>query len=223
MSTTDQTNICTETENESPTSTRDLEAIKIEIKKYQERSNEAYLEIGRLLLKVKRIKPHGRWIPWIIDNTDFSVCKAQRLMRVAVWADGNEAPVPHLDFTKAYLLSRLTGNDLKSFLQNFHHVGGKYTKNLESMTRKELEDAIRNYVKSKGRESPSTHRSQQVESHALTEDEFLDRFGRIKSDVSELATLIGSDSAGYGVFVSDLCELCQDIIQRLSPDDVEGS
>lgn len=63
MSTTDQTNICTEVENESPTSTRNLEAIKIEIKKYQESSNKAYLEIGRLLLEVKRIKTHGQWIP----------------------------------------------------------------------------------------------------------------------------------------------------------------
>ena len=200
-----------------------LNNIKGEIAQCQKNYEQAYLEIGRLLLEVKRIKPHGQWIPRIRDNTDFSVCKAQRLMRVTVWADENEAPVPHLDFTKAYLLSRLTGNDLKSFLQNLYHVGGKCAKNVESMTRKELEYAIRNYVKSKGRESLSTQETQQVESHALAEDEFLDRFGRIKSDVSELATLIGSDSAGYGAFVSDLCELCQDIIQRLSPDDVEGS
>lgn len=223
MSTTDQTNICTETENESPTSTRDLDAIKIEIKKYQERSNEAYLEIGRLLLEVKRIKTHGQWIPWIIDNTDFSVCKAQRLMRVAKWIDGNEAPVPHLDFSKAYILSRLTGNDLKSFLQSFHHVGGKYAKNVEVMTRKELEKAVRHFLKSKGHESPSTQGPQRVESHTSAEDAFLDRFDRIKSDVSELANLVGNDSAVYGTFASDLCELCQDIIQRLSSDDMEGS
>ena len=223
MSTTDQTNIRTETENESPTNTDKLEAIRIEIKKYQERSNEAYLEIGRLLLEVKKIKPHGQWIPWIIDNTDFSVCKAQRLMRVAVWADGNEAPVPHLSFSKAYILSRLSRDDLKNFLQSLYHVGDKCAKNVESMTKKELQKAVQNFLKSKGHESLSTQGAQQVESHTSVEDAFLDRFDRIKSDVSELATLIGSDSAGYGVFVSDLCELCQDIIQRLSPDDVEGS
>lgn len=170
MSTTDQTNICTETENESLTSTRDLEAIKIEIKKYQERSNEAYLEIGRLLLDVKRIKPHGEWIPRITGNTDFSVCKAQRLMRVAKWIDGNEAPVPYLDFSKAYILSRLTGNDLQTFLQRFHHVGDKHAKSVEAMTKKELKTAVHDYLKSKGLKSSSTQGSQQAESHTSAKD-----------------------------------------------------
>lgn len=202
---------------------QELDIIKGKIVQCQQNYEQAYLEIGRLLLDVKRIKPHGEWIPWITGNTDFSVCKAQRLMRVAKWIDGNEAPVPYLDFSKAYILSRLTGNDLKSFLQSFHHVGGKYAKNVEAMTRKELKKAVRHFLKSKGRESPSTRRSQQVESHALAEDEFLDRFGRIKSDVSELASLVGNDSAVYGTFASDLCDLCQEIIQQLSSNEVEDS
>lgn len=225
MSTTGQANVCTttETENESPTNTCDLETIKIEIKKYQESSNEAYLEIGRLLLKVKEIEAHGRWIPWIKENTDFSICKAQRLMRIAKWIDGNEAPVPHLDFSKAYILSRLTGNDLETFLQRFHHVGGKCAKNVESMTKTELAKAVHNYLKSKGHKSSSDQGSQQAESHTSTEDDFLNRFDRIKSDVSKLASLVEDNSAGYGNFATELCELCQEIIQQLSSDDVEDS
>lgn len=202
---------------------QELDIIKGKIVQCQQNYGQAYLEIGRLLLDVKRIKPHGEWIPWIIDNTDFSVCKAQRLMRVAVWVDGNEAPVPHLDFSKAYILSRLTKDDLKSFLQNRYHVGGKYAKNVESMTKKELEEAVRIFLKSKGQESPSTQEPQRVESHASVEDDFLDRFDRIKNDVSELANLVGNDSATYGTFASELCDLCQEIIQQLSSNEVEDS
>ena len=204
-------------------SDQELSIIKEKIIQCQEKGEQSYLEIGRLLLEVKRIKPHGQWIPWIKENTDFSICKAQRLMRIAKWIDGNEAPVPHLDFSKAYILSRLTGNDLETFLRRFHHVGGKCAKNVESMTKTELAKAVHNYLKSKGHKSSSAQGSQQAESHTSTEDDFLNRFGRIKSDVSKLASLIEDNSAGYGTFATELCELCQEIIQQLSSDDVEDS
>lgn len=204
-------------------SDQELSIIKEKIIQCQEKGEQSYLEIGRLLLEVKRIKPHGQWIPWIKENTDFSICKAQRLMRIAKWIDGNEAPVPHLDFSKAYILSRLTGNDLETFLRRFHHVGGKCAKNVESMTKTELAKAVHNYLKSKGHKSSSAQVSQQAESHTSTEDDFLNRFGRIKSDVSKLASLVEDNSAGYGTFATELCELCQEIIQQLSSDDVEDS
>lgn len=204
-------------------SDQELSIIKEKIIQSQEKGEQSYLEIGRLLLEVKRIKPHGQWIPWIKENTDFSICKAQRLMRIAKWIDGNEAPVPHLDFSKAYILSRLTGNDLETFLRRFHHVGGKCAKNVESMTKTELAKAVHNYLKSKGHKSSSAQVSQQAESHTSTEDDFLNRFDRIKSDVSKLASLVEDNSAGYGTFATELCELCQEIIQQLSSDDVEDS
>lgn len=204
-------------------SDQELSIIKEKIIQCQEKGEQSYLEIGRLLLEVKRIKPHGQWIPWIKENTDFSICKAQRLMRIAKWIDGNEAPVPHLDFSKAYILSRLTGNDLETFLRRFHHVGGKCAKNVESMTKTELAKAVHNYLKSKGHKSSSDQGSQQAESHTSTEDDFLNRFDRIKSDVSKLASLVEDNSAGYGTFAADLCKLCQEIIQQLSSDDVEDS
>lgn len=200
-------------------SDQELSIIKERIIQYQKDCEQSYLEIGRLLLEVKRIKPHGRWIRWIKDNTELSTCKAQRLVRVATWVDGNEAPVPHLDFSKAYILSRLTGSNLESFL----HDSDKYAKSIESMTKRELEDAVRNHLKSNGHKSPSTRGSQQVNSHASAEDDFLDRFDRIKSDVSKLANLVENNSAGCGAFAADLCELCQEIIQQFSSDDVEDS
>ena len=204
-------------------SDQELSVIKEKIIQYQEKCEQSYLEIGRLLLEVKRIKPHGQWIRWIKDNTELSTCKAQRLMRIAKWIDGNEAPVPHLDFSKAYILSRLAGNDLEIFLQRFYHVGGKCAKNVESMTKTELAKAVHNYLKSKGHKSSSDQGSQQAESHTSTEDDFLNHFDRIKSDVSKLASLVEDNSAGYGTFATELCELCQEIIQQLSSDDLEDS
>lgn len=101
---------------------RELEDIEKEIAKCQQDCEQSFLTIGQLLLEAKKEvkKKKMDWLEWIQANVDFSICKAQRLMRVAKWMDGNEAPVPHsnlahLDFTKAYILSRLTNEDLKTF------------------------------------------------------------------------------------------------------------
>ena len=95
---------------------RRLAAIETAIKEYQATSDNSYIEIGRQLLKVKQLRPHGGWISWVETKTELSICKAQRLMKVAAWMDQNTAPVPHLDFSKAYILSRLSPHDLEKFL-----------------------------------------------------------------------------------------------------------
>jgi len=190
----------------------------------QKENDQSYLEQGRLLQEAKDIfGKHGAWLDWLRDNVDMSICKAQRLVKVAMWMDGNEAPVPHLDFSKAYILSRLKGDDLKSFLQSLYHVGGKFAKNVESMTKKELEEAVRLFLRSKGNKPPTAQKAQKEATNTLTEGDFLNRFDRIRSEVSELANLVGNDSGVYGTFASDLCELCQGIIQQLSSDEVEDS
>lgn len=217
MSTTDQADICTAAENRSPPNAPDLESIKIEIKKYQENSNEAYLKIGLLLLEVKRIKPHGQWIPWIQDNTELSVCKAQRLMRVAAWLDKNEAPMPHLTFIQAYILCKLSQKELEEF--------GEFISGMEKvkgMSKRELEAKIRDFLKQKRRKSSTVQAPQQAEVRTSDKDDLLNRLDQIKSEVTALANLVDSASDKYDVFAVELCELCQTIIQKLLPENVEN-
>lgn len=69
---------------------RRLEDIEVEIAKCQKDCEQSFLAIGRLLLEAKEEvgKKKGDWIKWLQDHVDFSVCKAQRLMRVAKWIPG---------------------------------------------------------------------------------------------------------------------------------------
>ena len=96
--------------------TQDLDEIKDKIISLQNDVEKSYLEIGRLLLKAKEINgKHGEWLGWVQENVDLSVCKVERLMRVARWIDKNEAPVQGLTFTQAYLLCKMSQQQLAEF------------------------------------------------------------------------------------------------------------
>ncbi len=195
-----------------------LDDIKQQIASYQNNIEKSYLKIGQLLLDTKKLfGKHGEWLKWLQDNVDFSVCKAERLMKIARWSDENTAPVPDLTFTQAYILCKLTQKELNEF--------GEFIKGLENvkgMRKRELEAVIRNFLKSKN-EKPSTDQSsQQAESPISTKNDILERFDQVKSEVSKLANLIDDASDEYDTCAADLCDLCQSIIQQLSPEDVEN-
>ena len=216
--------LATQKEIVPPPDLRSLEEIKTEIIRYQRSCEQSYLEMGRLLLEAKQhFGKHGEWITWLQDNVDMSICKAQRLIKVAKWLEGKTAPVPHLNFTKAYILSRLTESELKSFLQNRYHVGGQFAKNVVEMNKRELEIAVRSYLRLKIGKSSVAQGPQQAEAHASTKTNLLDRFDRIRADVSELADLVENGSGEYIAFAAELCQLCQNIVQQLSPGELEDT
>lgn len=67
---------------------RTLEMIADELKRCQSNTDEAYLKAGQLLLEAKsQFGGYGGWLDWLRDNVDFSISKAQRLMRTARWLD----------------------------------------------------------------------------------------------------------------------------------------
>lgn len=194
-------------------STRSLETIAEEIKKCQDTSDESYLKMGRLLLEAKnRFGKHGEWLKWLQDNVDIPICKVQRLMRVAKWVDSNEAPVPHLDFTKAYILSRLSREDLEAFKKDWQ---------IEDLSKRELKRAVHNYLLEKASMSPAVAFTTRQQAKTKTEDDLRQRFDKILSEVAELASLVGNDSGTHGEFAVGLRELCQSILQRLSTEDIE--
>lgn len=192
--------------------TRSLETIAEEIKKYKKTSDESYLEIGRLLLEARGRKDYGKygkWLDWLKEKVkDISICKAQRLMRVAKWVDGNEAPVPHLDFTKAYILSRLSGEDLKSFL-----VG----KDVEGMKKQKLQEKVCNYLRDKPRKGTSTVKTTaQQQSNVSTENDLRKRFDKIHDEVLKLAGLIKENPGQYEHLAEELREY---VVQQFPPKD----
>lgn len=196
--------------------TRSLEEIEEEIKKYKKTSDESYLEMGRLFLEAKNKfgKKHGDWLKWLQDDVkDISICKVQRLMRVAKWVDGNEAPVPHLDFTKAYILSRLSGKDFKKLQENKLQKG----KQIETMTKQELQDAVRDYLRDKPRKGTSTVKTTaQQQSNVSTENSLQQRFEKIRDEVSELAGLVKENPGEYEQLAEELREF---VVQQFPPKD----
>ncbi len=92
MSAPNQTNTCNDVMERglSPpkTKTRSLKEIAAEIISYQTTNDDSNLEIGRLLREAKKqLCKHGEWLAWLQGNVDMSICKAQRLMKVAKWLD----------------------------------------------------------------------------------------------------------------------------------------
>lgn len=65
---------------------RGLEVISAEIAQCHKGYETSFLKIGQLLLEAKdQFGKYGEWLKWLRDNVDFSICTAQRLMRVAEW------------------------------------------------------------------------------------------------------------------------------------------
>lgn len=202
-------------ENRTPS----LDDLKVQIASLQKDIEKSYLEVGRLFLKAKKLfGKHGDWTGWLQNNVDFSICKVERLMRVAKWMDNNEAPVSGLTFTQAYLLCRLSKQQLAEF--------GDFISGLDkvkNMTKRELETKIRDCLRLKNGKPSTDQVSQQAESQSSTKDDLSDRFDRIKNEVSDLASIINGTSGLYDTFATELCEVCQAILQQLSPEDMENT
>lgn len=188
---------------------RSLEDIAAEIKQSQDSADDSYLRIGQLLLEAKKhFGRHGEWHAWLNENVDFSVYKVQRLIRVAEWADSNAAPVPHLEFTKAYILSRLSQEDLKNFL-----VG----KQVEKMSKPELQKAVCDYLRHKADKAPTVATTTKHEVIASAEDKLRQRFERLKSDVLKIAGLI-KGKPDYEALADELREF---VVRQLPPENFE--
>lgn len=193
----------------------DLDAIKLEIKRYQENYAQSFLEIGRLLLIAKEnFGKYGDWLKWLNENVDLSTVKVQRLMRVAK-KFGNKTPVPYLDFSKMYILTAIPENELESFLNTAHYINGQ-RKFVNSMTKRELESVVHNHLKKK--KSSSEKREKKI-SNKASGYKIFKQLEQIKISISAFVDLIqepDNDLVNRNILVAELQELCNNTIQKLS-------
>lgn len=132
-----------------------MDDYKCEIERLDSGSDDAALAMGDVLIRAREVyKGHGNWIKWMEDNLPFSVRQAQRRIKAAKFRAENATLVSHLGLsaTHLYLLARLDGRDVKSFLDAPHTVekgGDVREKMVQDMSKKELEFAVRNYLSSK--------------------------------------------------------------------------
>lgn len=201
-----------------------LDAIRDQILHQQDCTAQSFLEIGRLLLEAKSfLGKHGEWINWLTESVDMSLTKAQRLMKVARYFGENEAPVLHLEFSKAYILTRVPSNELENFLQNFCRIDGKM-KQVKDMSKRELESVVRNYMKSRRRKTAAANSKKKQKPASTLEDDIYDQFEAVKARIDEILAFVGesqNDETARSLLIMELHDLCRNILQELSDEDLE--
>ena len=127
-----------------------LGTLKKKIEKLQDRYDDSYLEIGKLLLQAREIyKGHGDWLNWLKESVPFSVRHAQRLIRVAeMFEDTTLVSQLGLTSSKAYILTRVGKNDIGHFLHTISIVGDR-PKMVQNMTKRELEVVVMRFLRGK--------------------------------------------------------------------------
>lgn len=205
-----------------------LTAISTKLLQLQEENSRSYLEQGRLLLEAKSLFcKHGEWLEWLKEHTSFSTRQSQRLMRVAEWF-GDTTPGSYLDFTKAYILTRIPKSEEGNFLKKCDPTDA-HTNPLtaiQSMSKCDLEKAIREYLRS----TPPvlrTRKEEKTEADSpakLSADNALNELCRLETAMFGLVENIISlrvDNGGYDTVISEIRRLCEDTLGKLPSEDVE--
>lgn len=120
---------------------RNIETITAEILQLKQDAGNAILGIGQRLIEAKSMIPHGKWIPWLTEQVEFSERTAQSFMRLArEWS--NPQALADLGATKALALLALPPDERERFIEENHVVDGE-AKTAAEMTTRELEKAVK--------------------------------------------------------------------------------
>lgn len=123
------------------TEARPIEVIEGEILFYKAQAGGAILEIGHRLIEAKKQLAHGQWLGWLEEKVQFSARTAQRFMKLAKGYRENDT-LTHLGARKALVLLELEEAEREEFAAEMHEVNGA-EKTVEDMTAEELEEAVR--------------------------------------------------------------------------------
>lgn len=102
------------------------------------------LAIGKLLVELKKILPHGTFISEVKKHTPWSRSYANNFMRLyrEYGTSSNVHTYGHLNYSKALALLALPESEREEFLSETHQVNGE-EKTVVDMTSRELEKAIK--------------------------------------------------------------------------------
>lgn len=130
------------------TKQRDIETVTNEIISLRSQAQQTALtyavEIGRRLAEAKSIVPHGEWGGWLANRVEFKQRTANNFIRIfeeygsgqlSLFADSsNSQPVANLKYTQLLALLALPTDERESFVEE---------NDVESMTKRELEKAVK--------------------------------------------------------------------------------
>lgn len=134
---------------------RTVEAVTLEIQTLQRQAQQLLLgyaiEIGRRLVEVKAMLPHGQWGTYIKEQVGYSQSTANNLMRIfeeygtaqqsIFGPEAISQAIGNLSYTKALRLLALPADEREAFVEE-HQVEDMSTRELEAAIR-ERDDALR--------------------------------------------------------------------------------
>lgn len=127
---------------------RTVETVTLEIQTLQRQAQQMLLgyaiEIGRRLVEVKAMLPHGQWGEYIKQRVGYSQSTANNLMRIfeeygapqqsMFGPEANSQALGNLSYTKALQLLAIPAEEREEFVEENH---------VEDMSTRELDKAIR--------------------------------------------------------------------------------
>lgn len=209
----------------SATDQQQLNVIRSAIQDKQKIFEQTFCEMGDLLSEAKHILTrHGEWQKWIRDNTDFSITKAERLIKASCFVH-KSAPELNLNFSQAYVLTTLPPNAIDKFLAATHLVEkkGKYM-HVQEMSKRELEEAVRKFLNTYNTDSSSAPAPKKTKSPAASKNDFNTNYKKTQDALTALVTIVDKDptpSNSRNRMIADLCDLCTGILQKFAVRDMD--
>lgn len=202
-----------------------LNKICNEIQRKQEAYEQSFYEIGTLLTQAKLLlTSHGEWQKWLENNTDFSISKAERLMKAARFLQ-ESAPGLNLNFSQAHVLTALPPKEISNFLSQTHWVPKKNKHmRVEDMSKRDLETAVRNCIKNLNLKSNTGQASKKPDSPTTSPNSITAQCEKIRSSLYNLVNLVEKNpkrSGSHDLLIDELRDLCAEILQKLSYDKLE--
>ena len=173
------------------------------------------------MTEAKAMLPHGKWGEWLKEKVDFEKSTAANLMKIydEYSKSDNIQAFGNLTYSKAVLLAPLPGDVREEFVQ--HH-------DVENMTTRELERAIKESEELRTRLAQEEDRKKEIES-ALNEskDRVLQAESRVRDAEKKVVALekrlneITSISAEKDAKIKDLTEhpvVSDDVLNKIKAD-----
>ena len=174
---------------------RTVEAVTLEIQTLQRQAQQLLLgyaiEIGRRLVEVKAMLPHGQWGTYIKEQVGYSQSTANNLMRIfeeygtaqqsIFGPEAISQAIGNLSYTKALRLLALPADEREAFVEE-HNVEDMSTRELEAAI-KERDDALRRAEEDRAeREAAEQAREKIAQDMALANE----RVAQLSRELEEL-------------------------------------
>lgn len=174
---------------------RTVEAVTLEIQTLQHQAQQLLLgyaiEIGRRLVEVKAMLPHGQWGVYIKEQVGYSQSTANNLMRIfeeygaaqqsIFGPEANSQALGNLSYTKALRLLALPADERETFVEE-HQVEDMSTRELEAAI-KERDEALRRAEEARAEQKAAEQAREKIaEDMALANE----RVAQLSQEIDEL-------------------------------------